>query len=102
MPIYIRNIVNVIKKAEKDGVRVSCGVENRGVCEALIQSTLERQHIGLLSQGMLEGLSRVKHIDYWVASLRENFRGLQFCYGVKIVLPIICLAALPLSRMPVP
>lgn len=29
--------------------------------------------------------------------LRENFRGLQFCYGVKIVLPIICLAALPVK-----
>ena len=66
---------NVIKKAEKDGVRVSCGVENRGVCEALIQSTLERQHIGLLSQGMLEGLSRVKHIDYWVASFEGELQG---------------------------
>ena len=66
---------NVIKKAEKDGVRVSCGVENRGVCEALIQSTLERQHIGLLSQGMLEGLSRVKHMDYWVASFEGELQG---------------------------
>ncbi len=66
---------NVIKKAEKDGVVVSCGMDNRESCIALIQSTLERQHVALLDRVMLERLTEVKHVDYWIAVYQGELHG---------------------------
>jgi hypothetical protein len=65
---------NVIKKAEKDGVRISCVTTNKRKCIDLIRSTLSRQGIRLHAE-TLEKLSTVPNADYWVAEYNEEVHG---------------------------
>lgn len=66
---------NVIKKAEKDGILVSCDEQNRERCIALIQETLVRQHIPVIGSDFLKQLAVVKYVDYWIAEYNGEVHG---------------------------
>jgi lipid II:glycine glycyltransferase (peptidoglycan interpeptide bridge formation enzyme) len=66
---------NVIKKAKKDNVLISCGKENRDKCEFLINSTLSRQKVHQINQNMLNKLTALSNIDYWIAEYNDEIHG---------------------------
>lgn len=67
---------NVIKKAEKDGVLVSCDMDNkREQCISLIQDTLVRQRLVPVRTSLLEGFSKVCQADYWIAEYNGEVQG---------------------------
>ncbi|MEG0518896.1 MAG: peptidoglycan bridge formation glycyltransferase FemA/FemB family protein [Bacteroidales bacterium] len=66
---------NVIKKAEKDGVVISCDSKNRSRCIDLIQKTLKRQHVPLINQEVWDRFNKIKNVDYWLAEYNGKIEG---------------------------
>lgn len=71
---------NVIRKAEKDGVLVTCGNENKNICIELVQDTLSRQGLPLINSKYFNNLDRIDKVDYWLASFEGKADGAAIVY----------------------
>ena len=58
---------NVIRKAEKDGVIVSCDKEYSEACKNLVNETAARQHIPGISDSAFMFMNANPNVDFWVA-----------------------------------
>ena len=71
---------NVIRKAEKDGVIITCGDDNKEECIKLVQNTLLRQGIAPINDNVFSNLGNVKYVDYWLATLNNGIEGGAIIY----------------------